>query len=98
MVEEPQREDWTDEPTGPEGESPPTVEPYDPSQVRERLRGALAGGLLALLAFIIIGSFISLWFDWANSDEIDRILTMVLAPVIALVGAATGFYYGGRVG
>ncbi len=87
---------WDDDAIGPEGPNPP--EYYDYRRAREWLRGMLAGGLLALLAVIIIGSFVSLWFGWANSEEIDGILTQTLAPVVGLVGAATGFYFGGRVG
>ena len=98
MAEGPQDEDWTDQRTGPEEESPPIDQPYDPSQTREWLRGALAGGLLVLLAFMIVGSFVSLWFNWASSAEVEKILTHALAPIVGLVGAATGFYYGGRAG
>jgi hypothetical protein len=72
----------------------PTVEPYDPSRDRERYRGLVAGVLLGVLAFTVGAAFVSFWFNWASQDEIEGLMTIVFAPVVGLVGAATGFYFG----
>ncbi|MDQ3655332.1 MAG: hypothetical protein M3457_09650 [Chloroflexota bacterium] len=54
--------------------------------------------MLAILGFLVAGSFVSLWFGWASSTELDALLTLLFAPVIGLVGAATGFYFGEKAG
>lgn len=65
---------------------------------REITRGRIAAALLAILGFLVAGSFVSLWFGWASSTELDALLTLLFAPVIGLVGAATGFYFGEKAG
>ena len=72
----------------------PEPAPFDPSRQRESMRGVVAGLLLVILAFIIIAAFLSYWFNWASQDQIEGLLTIVFAPMIGLVGAATGFYFG----
>ena len=72
----------------------PGPTPFDPSRQRESMRGVVAGLLLVILAFIIIAAFLSYWFNWASQDQIEGLLTIVFAPMIGLVGAATGFYFG----
>jgi len=65
-------------------------------EVRESLRGVIAYALLGILAFVILGSFVTLWFDWGTGADVDALLTILFAPLIGLVGAVTGFYYGER--
>lgn len=72
--------------------------PFDKEHHRERWRGKVAAGLLGMLGFIIVGSFVSLWFNWARQTELEALLTIIFAPVIGLVGAVTGFYYGAQSG
>jgi uncharacterized protein YneF (UPF0154 family) len=60
------------------------------------MRGAIVIILLSILAGIIAGSFVALWVKAISSDEIKTLLTLVFTPIVGLVGAATGFYYGGR--
>ena len=63
-------------------------------QQREALRGRIAAWLLAILGFIVVGSFVSLWFGWGETAALTDLLTLLFAPMIGLVGAVTGFYYG----
>ena len=75
---------------------PPEARPFDPRPARERMRGWIAIMLLGILTLIVAGAFVTLWFDLAPRDDLDTVLTVVFGPVAALVGAATGFYFGGR--
>lgn len=63
---------------------------------RELLRGAIAYALLAMLGFVVVAAFITLWFDWGTGEDLETLLTALFAPIIGLVGAVTGFYYGER--
>jgi hypothetical protein len=66
---------------------------------REQLRGRIALLLIALLIAMIIISFIMLWILPADRfDSLTKLLQIIFAPIIGLVGAVTGFYYGGGGG
>ncbi len=67
---------------------------YDPSRDRERLRGKLAGWLLALLAAVAIGPVVALVFDQINSSTLKDILGGVFTPLLGVFGTVTGFYFG----
>jgi hypothetical protein len=73
----------------------PSVVPLE--QQRETLRGRIAAALLGILAFIVVAAFLTIWFDWADDGELTDLLTLIFAPVLGLVGAVTGFYYGEKV-
>ena|SRR5215468_8476239 len=72
----------------------PTTAPYDPSRQREHVRAGIAYALIGLLIAIILFSFGLLLFSTKGFDEVKGMLELVLAPVVGLVGAVTGFYYG----
>lgn len=74
----------------------PTTVPYNSDQDRERIRGVVALSLVGLLAAVVLGSFIGLATGWIPMRDLKELLTIVLGPLIALVGAATGFYFGGK--
>ncbi len=82
------------------GRQPGLFETDRPSteEKRESLRGTIAYALLGILAFVVVGSFVTLWFNWGTGEELDTLLTLLFAPLIGLVGAVTGFYYGERSG
>lgn len=82
-------------PPAPGSDRAPVAIPFDPSKQRENVRGIIAGALLALLSFIIVASFISYWWDLLDAATLEGLLTIIFAPVLGLVGAATGFYFGG---
>jgi hypothetical protein len=74
----------------------PSTVPYNSEQDRERVRGLVALLLIGLLAFAVVGSFIGLATKMIEMKDLKELLTIVLGPLIALVGAATGFYFGER--
>ena len=77
---------------------PPESKPYDPLQEREQRRGQIAQALIALLAILVLFSFLTLWLcPWASSYLKD-LLTIFFAPIATLVGSAIGFYFGGGGG
>ncbi len=77
------------------GLQPPELRPFDPEPQRERLRGWIAVWLLAMFALVLLCSFISLWAG-IDGEKLRTVLTILVGPLIALVSAATGFYYGSR--
>jgi len=76
-------------------EEPRLGAPYDPARFREWLRGLVALGLVVLLIGIVTGSYFLVWTN-KNTNSVKDWLTAVLTPIVGLVGAVTGFYYGGR--
>jgi hypothetical protein len=59
-------------------------------------RSIIAYVLLGLLGGILAASWIGLLTGRAAPSDVRELLTETLSPVAALVGAATGFYYGER--
>lgn len=74
----------------------PDEKPWDPEPAREKLRGYLASGLVIMLGLVIGAAWLTLWFRVAPEPEIKDLLGVVLTPVVALVGSALGFYFGGK--
>lgn len=69
---------------------------WSPARSREWTRAALAIGLAALLAAVVLLIlWATLFRDYPPTDARD-LLGLVVAPLAGLVGAATGFYYGGQ--
>jgi uncharacterized membrane protein YeaQ/YmgE (transglycosylase-associated protein family) len=60
------------------------------------MRGLLAFALVAILAFLSIGALVGLWLKKASAEDLRILLGVVFTPIVGLVGAATGFYYGER--
>lgn len=69
---------------------------YDPSKDRENMRGTIAIVLISILASEIGASFVFIWIHPDRSKDLHDLLTVVFGPLIALVGAATGYYYAGN--
>lgn len=83
---------------------PPAVEPsrnvpegerFDPEPQRELIRGKIALRLLWMLAGVLLLAFISMWFKM-DTETLRTVLTIIFGPLVTLVSAATGFYYGSR--
>lgn len=70
--------------------------PYRPDRERERIRGWLALALACMLAAVLLVSWGAFAVGTRSVDEIADMLQATLAPLIGLVGAATGFYFGDR--
>lgn len=65
-----------------------------PARRVERTRALLAYLLLALLAVVIASLLALLAVDKVTVDEFGTIAGILIAPLVGLVGAATGYYYG----
>ena len=81
---------------------PPSVDPqtiptapFDPEPQRERIRGWIALTLLGMLALVRLLAFISMWVEM-SAEVLRTLLTIIFGPLVTLVSAATGFYYGSR--
>ena len=74
----------------------PSTVPYNSDEDRERIRGLVALVLIGLLAAVVVGSFIGLATGTIEMKDLKELLTILFGPLIALVGAATGFYFGGK--
>jgi uncharacterized membrane protein len=70
------------------------VEPYDSRRHEDQARRNIAYLLISLLIAICIASFV-LVIGWPQTlDKVVQLIQIVLSPIVALVSAATGFYYG----
>jgi hypothetical protein len=71
---------------------------FDPRPAQEAARSRIAYVLIGTLVATIAASFAGIWFNWMTSAELDSIMKLVFGPLVGLVGAVTGFYYGGKSG
>ena len=69
---------------------------FNIAREQEKVRGLVAQALIVLLAVIILFAFITLWTYSSTFDDLEKLLTIVFGPVIALVGTAIGYYFGGK--
>ena len=81
-------------------DGPPAFQviPYDPSKDRESVRGWIALSLISLLAVVVLFSFAFTWAHPDRSRDLHDLLALLLGPLVALVGAATGYYFGSQAG
>lgn len=73
----------------------PPLQPYDPRPQEDKARRNIAYaliGLLFLVVFAIIGLVAVGGIEVAEIKE----FSVIIGPLVALVSAATGFYYGNR--
>lgn len=74
---------------------------YDPAEARENVRGRLAYVVVGLFALLVILSLSFAYILVTDDPALQRLLQVIgvlLSPVVALVGAVTGFYYGEKAG
>lgn len=76
--------------------SPPTLEPFNLTREQEKVRGRIAEALLMLLAVIVLFAFLTLWIYSTTFVDLEKLMTIIFAPVITLVGTATGYYFGNK--
>jgi len=69
--------------------NPKEGKPVDLATVRFRI--ALFS--MAILAFVVVASFVSLWRAQPSIDNLTRLLEIIFAPLVALAGVAVAFYY-----
>ncbi len=72
----------------------PHREPYDPSRDRERVRGVVALLMIGLLIGIVIAMIGGLITGYLSADATEKVAAVILSPVVGLLGAVLGFYYG----
>lgn len=81
--------------------SAPSTERYDPEKSRDKTRTYIAYWLLSLLTVLLLCSF-GLLLAIAGStskvtfEQLKSLVELLLGPLIALVSAATGFYFGSQ--
>ena len=56
-------------------------------------RYRIARDAMMILGLVVIASFAILWRAKANTDDLTRVLEIIFAPIVALVGATLAFYY-----
>ena len=66
---------------------------YDPRPLEDKARQRIAYQLIALLALMIVVLLAGVVFGVIPVDEIKE-FGVILGPLVVLVSAATGFYYG----
>jgi hypothetical protein len=81
----------------------PSAEPVE--GIRERIRGRIAMALIVTLILVVmatLGYLVWLSFDLAQvgTEDLNTVIPMIgttlLTPLVGLIGAVTGFYYGGQ--
>jgi NADH:ubiquinone oxidoreductase subunit 3 (subunit A) len=83
----------SDVPSSSEDGSLEIGEPYDPRPQEDEARRVIAYLLIGLLWVIVAGTFILIACGTISLENIKE-FGVILGPVVTLVSAATGFYYG----
>lgn len=75
---------------------PPGVSEYrDIVVLREKVRGQVARGLLALLAGVAILAIVLVVARAVTAAEAKDLVELLFTPLVGVFGAVTGFYYSG---
>ena len=76
--------------------SSPSSEKYNPEQSRDKARASITYWLLILLTILFLGAFVAFFSikETATFANLKVLLEMLITPLIVLVSAATGFYFG----
>ena len=69
---------------------------YDPAEAREDMRGHIARVLVWALVLFLGFALLSSWIHIVpeNRAALLDVLQLIIGPMIGLVGAAVGFYFG----
>jgi len=78
----------------------PQSKPYDPEQFRDQARKRITYWLLILLTLLVTYAFGGFFLieGKRSFEDLKSLIEMLLGPIIALVSAATGFYFGAQSG
>jgi hypothetical protein len=76
----------------------------EPAEItRERMRGTLALSLTLALAVVVVFALVYVWTVSAREQTTEDLVAVLqgigsslLTPLVGLIGAVTGFYYGGQ--
>jgi hypothetical protein len=69
---------------------------WSPARQREWMRGVIAIGLLICILMVLVTVLAALWYGKATMQELTSLMNLTFVPVITLLSAATGFYFGQR--
>jgi uncharacterized membrane protein YeaQ/YmgE (transglycosylase-associated protein family) len=69
-------------------------EPYDPTRDREVVRARVAYLMIGLLIGIVGAMIGGLLTGYLSADATEKVAAVILSPVVGLLGAVLGFYYG----
>jgi hypothetical protein len=76
------------------------AEDWSLQRAREGMRGLLAGWLLAILTIIVAAALADISYAFfsgrMSTADLRAILELLVTPIVGLVGAATGFYFGSQ--
>ena len=72
-----------------------TLQPYDPRPQEDKARRNIAYALIGLL-FLVVFAIIGLVAMGGIVVSDIKEFSVIIGPLVALVSAATGFYYGNR--
>jgi hypothetical protein len=64
---------------------------------REDARSRISFVIVGSLGAIVACSFVSVWLAWFTGHDVadvEKIIQVLLSPVVGIVGAVTGFYFG----
>ncbi len=68
---------------------------YDQEKQHDWVRFIIVAGLLTILASLVLGAFLGLSSEDADTQKnLVQVTGLFVGPVTALIGAATGFYFG----
>ena len=73
---------------------PITGEAWNANKHLATSRRFIAHWLLAMLSGVLLVSWLTVVLGLAAFEDVQALMTIVFAPMIGLVGAATGFYFG----
>lgn len=80
----------------------PIIPPTEPIEIQqEKTRKVLALALVGILGVVLLAAVIAGLLPGkgnSRSTAMKDILPIILGPTVALVGAATGFYFGSNAG
>ena len=60
----------------------------------DKTRAQLAYALLALVALLLFMLLVMLWSGHLHANQFGDVAAVTVTPIIGLLGAATGYYYG----
>lgn len=75
----------------------PKLQPYDPGPVRDKVRGRVIGGLIALLATVTILPLFAILYQGFNFEGLRDFLALIYGSIVTMVGTALGFYFGEKI-
>src|SRR5882757_1245188 len=80
------------------GLNSPKIKAYDPDEFRDQARKRITYWLLGLLTLLVTYAFGGLFLieNKPSFEHLKSLVEMLLGPLIALVSAATGFYFGAQ--